>query len=75
MPVNGHLCTENWFLCCVHLVVVFVLMYFSKSEQRYREKVGGVKEMPCSCPRRKDLSVGHSLVVKRRLTEMGQFKM
>ena len=37
-----------------------------KSEQRYREKVGGVKEMPA-----RPLPVNHSLVPIYRLIEMG----
>ena len=45
-----------------------------KSEQRYREKVGGVREKPCSCQRRKapaTLLKGHSFVAIHRLIKIG----
>ena len=41
-----------------------------KSEQRYREKVGGVRETPCSCRRRKMLElyqVSHNIVAIHRI--------
>ena len=45
-----------------------------KSEQRYREKIEGIKEMPYICQRRKMpelYPVSHNLVAIHRIIKMG----
>ena len=75
------------YMCCFYWLIRKLLLanglteYSQAGRDIYREKVGRVREQPCSCLQETDhepaetLPLGHDLLVMHRLMEMGHFKI